>query len=135
MKKINGFNLLEVLITLGIIGILTSLCFPLYSHHLIEERRLEAKITLEKLATALESYYLSHNTYQGATLENLGFSTFIAKNNYQLAITNITNNTFSLTATPLANQAQQDTQCATLIFNAIGGKNITGNGLISDCWG
>ncbi len=134
MRNFFGFSLLEILITLAIISLLTGLCFPLYSQHIAEERRLEAKITLEKLAAALEGYYTAHNTYQGATLEQLGFSTFIAKNNYQLTMTALTENTFSLSATPIASQAQQDTLCKTLILNAIGGKSITGNGQLSDCW-
>ena len=129
-----GFSLFELIITLAIISILTSLCIPLYTQHVTEERRLEAKITLEKLAAALESYYVTHNTYQGANLEQLGFSSFIAKNNYKITMTDLTDTTFSLTATPQAHQAQQDTLCKTLILNATGGKNITGKGQISDCW-
>jgi len=135
MRYSYGFSLLEILITLVIISILTSLCFPLYSQHVAEERRLEAKMTLEKLAAALERYYIAHNTYQGASLEQLGFSTMIAKNNYQVVITSLTENSFTLAATPLAEQAEQDILCKTLVFNAVGGKSITGKGQISDCWG
>lgn len=134
MRNSYGFSLFEILITLIIISILTGLCLPLYSQHLAIERRLEAKTALEKLAAALESYYTAHNTYHGATLEQLGFSTFIAKNNYQLSITALTDSTFSLAAMPSTNQAQQDTVCGTLILNAIGGKSITGSGQVSDCW-
>jgi len=134
MRNSHGFSLFEILITLIIISILAGLCLPLYSQHLATERRLEAKIALEKLAAALESYYTVHNTYHGATLEQLGFSVFIAKNSYQLSITALTDNTFSLTATPLTSQAQQDPLCGTLLLNAIGGKSITGSGQISDCW-
>ncbi len=116
MRSLHGFNLLEILIALVIMSILTSLCFPLYSHHVAEERRIEAKITLEKLAAALELYYLTHN-------------------NYQLKITSLTDTTFSLAATPEARQAEQDILCKTLMINAAGGKSITGKGQISDCWG
>lgn len=134
MHNSYGFSLFEILITLIIISILTGLCLPLYSQHLVTERRLEAKIALEKLAAALESYYTAHNTYRGTSLEQLGFSAFIAKNNYQLSIAALTDNTFSLAATPLANQAQQDSLCSTLLLNAVGVKSITGNGQIADCW-
>jgi len=134
MRNPSGFSLFEILITLVIIGTLAGLCLPLYSQHLVTERRLEAKIALEKLAAALESYYTAYNTYRGATLEQLGISAFIAKNNYQLSIAGLTDNTFSLAATPLANQAQQDSMCGTLLLNAVGGKNMTGSGQIADCW-
>lgn len=134
MRNSHGFSLFEILITLIIISLLTGLCLPLYSQHLAIERRLEAKIALEKLAGALESYYTTHNTYHGATLEQLGFSAFIAKNNYQISITALTDNAFSLAAMPLTSQAREDILCGTLILNAVGGKSITGNGQISDCW-
>jgi len=68
-KNLNGFSLLELMITLTIIGILTAFCLPVYSQHIIEARRLEAKIALEKLAATLENYFIAHNSYQGATLE------------------------------------------------------------------
>jgi type IV pilus assembly protein PilE len=134
MRPFLGFSLLEILITLAIISILASFCFPLYSQHLTEERRLEAKIALEKLAATLENYYTVHNTYQNANLAQLGFSTFIANNNYKLAIIISAENAFTLTATPLANQAQQDILCKTLTLNSNGVKSISGNGKLSDCW-
>lgn len=134
MRNPSGFSLFEILTTLVIIGILAGLCLPLYSQHLTTERRLEAKIALEKLAATLENYYTTHNTYRGTTLEQLGISAFIAKNNYQLSITALTDTTFSLAAKPLANQAQQDSMCGTLLLNAVGEKNITGSGKIADCW-
>ncbi len=135
MHHSHGFSLLEILVVLAIVSILTRLCLPLYSQHLVTERRLEAIITLEKLAAALENYYTVHNTYQGTNLEKLGFSSLIAKNNYQLTITTLSDNMFSLAATPLTHQAQQDNSCGTLALDATGKKSITGNGQISDCWG
>ena len=128
MRYSYGFSLLELLITLTIIGILASFCFPIYSQHIASERRLEAKIALEKLAADLEKYYITHNTYQGATLENLGFSPSIAAGQYQLAITT-TENTFSLAAVP----AQQD-KCGTLTVDSTGKKATTGTDSLSDCW-
>ncbi|MCD6039136.1 MAG: pilE 1 [Gammaproteobacteria bacterium] len=135
MRYFLGFSLLEILITLVIISIVAGFCIPLYSQHLTNERRLEAKIALEKAAAALEEYYTLHNTYQGATLENLGFSLLIVKNNYRLAVMEITDNTFSLRAIPLESQAQEDRVCGTLILNEAGKKDKTGNGKLSDCWG
>jgi type IV pilus assembly protein PilE len=134
MQTARGFNLLEILISLVIIGILTGLSFPLYSQHITHARRLEAKIALAKLAAALEEYSAIHNTYQGATLATCGFSDLIAKNNYRLRMTTLTNDSFSLAASPLSNQAKQDTLCATLTLNAAGEIGITGSGQIADCW-
>ncbi len=126
----HGFSLLEILITLTIIVIIAGFCFPIYSQHIVDERRLEAKIALEKLAADLEKYYSIHNTYQGATLENLDFPPNIANNQYHLAITTLTETTFSLTAAPI----QQEALCGTLLVDSTGRKGITGTGKLSDCW-
>jgi type IV pilus assembly protein PilE len=48
-----GFSLLEVLVTTSLIALLCGVCFPLYSYHLINANRAEAKTTLVKLSVAL----------------------------------------------------------------------------------
>ena len=133
-KNSNGFSLLELMITLTIIGILTAFCLPLYSQHMIETHRLEAKIALEKLAATFENYFIEHNSYQGATLEILKTPSLVSKNNYQLIIKKLSDNYFSIAAKPLAHQAAQDTICATLTLDSLGKKEITGIGKLSDCW-
>jgi type IV pilus assembly protein PilE len=133
MKKINGFNLIEMLITLSIIGILSATCLPLYSSHITKERRIEAAIILNKLAVALEQFFITHQNYD-ATLERLGFKTQIADNHYQLAITKATGSEFIIEAQPSAAQAAKDSQCGTLALNSVGEKTITGTGTVNDCW-
>lgn len=133
-KKLTGFSLIELLIVVAIISILSALCIPLYSQHFVREKRLEAEITLSKLALAMENYYTVHNSYEEASLESLGFVEKIAGDRYQLAIIKATNNEFELAAAPLNNQAEKDSRCGTLILNSTGEKNISGTGLVTDCW-
>src|ERR1700733_6781768 len=66
-----GFSLLELLIVLGVIAILIIITYPTYTHHVIASRRNEAKIGLLQFANKLENYASLHNSYAGATLENL----------------------------------------------------------------
>lgn len=133
MRKL-GFSLLEMLIVLIIIGILSAIAIPLYYSHIVHERRLEAAMTLEKLAVALEQYDTIHNTYKNASLVELGFPEKIADNHYQLMITSTTDSSYNLQATPLAEQAEKDNTCATLTLNSLGEKGITGSGKLNDCW-
>jgi len=130
----HGFSLLELMIALAIVSILTALSLPVYSTHLAHEKRLEAEITLAQLANALEQYYLANNTYQNATLNNLGFSDVIAHSRYQLAIQTANSASFTLTATPLDKQAIEDSECGVLILNSSGEKNISGRNTMTDCW-
>ncbi|HSW69025.1 MAG TPA: type IV pilin protein [Gammaproteobacteria bacterium] len=134
MQKIAGFNLLEILITLSIIGILSILCFPIYSQHIIHARRLEAEVNLIKLANALEKYYLLKNTYENATLEELNFSKRIAGDQYDLKIVSVTSSDFLIKASPIGNQAKKDIACASLSLNSAGIKKITGTGELTECW-
>lgn len=134
MDKFFGFSLIELLVVLAIVGILTAISFPIYSQHLVKEKRLEAIITLNKLAGALENYYLINNSYKGATLSSLGFMDKIADNNYQLAISTLTDSEFSLTATPLAKQAEKDLLCGCLTLDSKNEKHISGTGNLIECW-
>ncbi|EKD53866.1 MAG: hypothetical protein ACD_60C00143G0008 [uncultured bacterium] len=134
MKKIHGFNLIEMMIVLIIISILSAICIPLYSEHLSHAYRLEAEINLVKLAGALETYYLLNNTYQNATLDELHFEKNIADNQYELAITSETENDFRVQAIPIHQQAERDTACGTLSLNSNGEKQISGGSPLTECW-
>ncbi len=133
MNKQNGFHLFEILIVLCIMGILAAFSIPRYSEYMVKSHRLEAEITLKKLAAAMEQLYTEHNTYEGATLENLGFTTFIAKNSYQLKILNITHSAYTLLADPQGIQAEKDMLCGTLTLDALGEMKIGGTGQVADC--
>lgn len=128
-----GLHLIELLITLFIIGILASISLPKYSHYLLAERRLEAEAMLSRLSVALEQYAIENNTYQTANLAALHFPVMIADGHYRLVIAALGANEYELRAEPVANQ-EEDKGCGTLTLNAYGEKGVTGSGKISDCW-
>jgi len=127
----SGFSLIELLITLAIIGILVGLAYPRYNQHLITVRRTYAIAALTDVAARLEQYYAANNTYAGATLNNLGVPEI---NFYQLQITQATADQYSVSAIPQKQQAQDDSDCGTLILDQEGNKKITGKGKIATCW-
>jgi len=132
--KSNGFNLIELLITLSIISILMAMSYPLYQHHFIEERRLEAAHALMQLSLAMEKYQFENNTYVGATLNQLKMEEYIAKNNYRLMILKATSEDYLLAALPLGTQALEDNDCGTLQLNSRGEKSVTGINKAEACW-
>jgi type IV pilus assembly protein PilE len=91
------------------------------------------------LANAMERYFTENNTYAGASLAGAnpiypatcpidgGDAT------YNLAITNLTATTYTLTATPIAGGPQAKDACGTLSLTQTGQKGATG-GTVSKCW-
>lgn len=114
MKK-NGLTLLELLITLAIIGILASLTYPLYISHLQRARRNEAKIALHHLANAMEKYHAINGSYAKATLEECQVIPFTSGEFYRLEIKSADNHSFELMA--VAQKSQQQDPCQTMILN------------------
>lgn len=130
----NGFSLLEVLVTLFIITVLVSISYPIYSQHIITERRLEAVGMLSKLAIALEEYRIENNSYQGATLEQLKIPRVMADNNYQIVIQTIMEDHYQISALPVGKQAEKDIDCGILTLHSNGEKSISGSAKIENCW-
>ena len=130
-KIYTGFSLIEILISLAIMSLIAGIIIPNYSQHMVHTKRLQAEISLTKIAAALEQYAAINNTYQHASLENLQ----VPKNNdYSFNITNTTDTQFSLSAEPLEQQAVKDTQCATLTLDSTGKKGSSGNKTTEECW-
>lgn len=65
-KHQGGFGLIEVMVTVAIIGILLAIAYPSYQSHIINSHRAEVESTLEAMATAMERYRGENSTYAGA---------------------------------------------------------------------
>lgn len=129
-----GFQLIEMLMVLAVIGILIAVSQPLYSHFFIHEKRLEAMAMLTKLALAMEEYHIEHNSYEQASLATLHFPEFIVKNNYQLFITNTTSDDYLLIVKALARQKESDEPCHILSLDAHAKKGVISSGQVDECW-
>ena len=58
-----GFTLLEVMITVAIVGILAAIALPSYSYFTTRSRIIEATNALSDYRNRMEKYFLDHRTY------------------------------------------------------------------------
>ena len=131
--KIKGFTLIELMITLTIIGILAAIAIPSYTGYITKSRRTDGQVALLDLAASLERYFIDNNTYATATLPAVHASTS-PKGHYNLSIPSKTATSYTIQATPTGAQTD-DTACASLTLTSLGEKSATGS--ISDksqCW-
>lgn len=141
MAKHRGFTLIEVMITVAIIGILAAIAYPSYQNSVQKTRRAECEGGLYGLANAMERHFTTNFTYLGAgtTGGNTGAPTIYSTTcpidggnpSYNLTIQAVTATTYTLQATPINAQATDD--CGTLQLTQAGVKSASG-GTVTQCW-
>ena len=62
-RKERGFTLLEVMITVAIVGILAAIALPSYDYFITRSRIIEATSTLGDMRAQMEKYFLDNRTY------------------------------------------------------------------------
>jgi type IV pilus assembly protein PilE len=148
MKTLNrreaGFTLIELLIVVVLLAILGALAFPQYRDYVLRSNRSVAKSMLLQVADRQEQFFTDRKTY-AADMTALGYPAdpFVVDRAarsaaadgggaiYQIALSNATATTFTLTATPLNGQTDDD-ECVTMTFNQAGQRGSTPAG--GDCW-
>ncbi len=155
MKQVSGFTLIELMISVAIVGILAGIAIPSYQSHVLKSRRAVAKGDLLGLANALERHFTETNSYCDAggagganscggavndtgAPEGISFATQSPVDgnapHHDLNISALTPTTFTIQAIPIAGGPQANDPCGTLELDHTGAKLVTGTAPVEQCW-
>jgi type IV pilus assembly protein PilE len=134
-KRSFGFTLMELMITVAIIGILAAIAVPAYSKYVIQGKRSDAKAALLSAQLAQEKYRANNTTY--GTLAQISVNTTSPGGYYTIAVSANTATAYTVTATPKSPFADSD--CGIFAVNK-DGKTTSDTGQttaakVTECWG
>ncbi|STR45746.1 type IV pilin protein [Iodobacter fluviatilis] len=95
MRNPHGFTLIEVMVTIAIVGILASIAIPQYTDYVTRSRLVEAQSKLSDTRVRLEQFFVNNRTYVGFTCTQAA----VGNENFGITCTTQTANTFTITAT------------------------------------
>ena len=122
-EKQLGFTLVELLISVAIVGILAAVAYPSYTDFVMRSNRAEAQRELLRYANLQEQLFVDSRSY-AADMKGLGESTVTIKTeskNYVIKVQDQTATTFTLRAIGKKTQVN-DSGCVRLNINHLGTK-------------
>jgi len=104
-----GFTLIELMITVAIVGILAAIAYPSYTQYMIRANRAAAQAEMMDIANRQEQFLLTDRSYASkTTLEASGYtlpSDVSSKYSYAVVTGTGTVPSYTLTFTPTGTQA------------------------------
>ena len=134
--RVGGFTLIEMMIVVAVIAILTAVVLPSYQGSIRKARRTDARGALSMAAQCMERWNTQQNTYVGATFTTATIAGTLpcrstSENGYYgLVASNLTATTFTVTATPVGDQAVDS--CGTYTLDQAGTRGSAGP--VTQCW-
>ncbi len=140
MQQQRGFNLMELMVAVSVIGIIVAISLPSYNSHMLNTRRTASAACLTEMAQFMERVYTTSMSY---SVDNNGQATVLPNNNcindlapfYSFTL-NSTPQTFVVTASPVGIQTK-DTNCGVLTIDQTGVRTANNSNApvtVRQCW-
>lgn len=137
-----GFTLIELMITVAIVGILAAVAYPSYTQYVQRANRAEARSVLLENAQILERNYTTANRYDldsaGVAPVILATSPKSGTKKYDIAPAYgaAPAQTFTLSATPAGSMVGDACGVITLTNTGLkGAAGVTTDAIVAECWG
>lgn len=130
--RTHGFTLIEVMITVVIVGILAAIALPSYNEYVQRSHRANAQVALIQTSQWLERSITAQGVYPLAPLP--AGLTRVEGGRYSVTyVVSANQSTYTLTASPSA-PAQTADRCGGFRVNERGNRTVTGTAPINECW-
>lgn len=141
MKSQNqwGITLIELLVTLVIVGILASIAIPSYREYVARGHRADAKAVLMEDVQFMERNFTLSNRYHQDSAGNAISLPYTQSPKagtalYTISATTLSATQFVLSATPVVGGAMDGDGCGAFTYSQQGVKGVTGGLSVAECW-
>lgn len=150
LRKYKGFTLVELMMTLGTIGILATIAYPSYTEQVMKSRRADAKAGLLSLQMAQEKYRANCSQYADA-IDGDAVNYSCTPGDYTLThnasspdgyydlniLAGSSATAYTLSATPSSGGKQEGDKCGTFQIDQSSAKSVVNAAVDYDasmCW-